>query len=211
MKEVIKRLFGEEFNNLLALNLITAALCVPVVTAGPALLALVGTLIKIVDNRCQLSRVREYKALLKKKFWKGVAFEVVFGLYGAAMLWCLSLGRALGESGDVLRVFATAVSFLAAMVSVPVALILAGMEVPFGEAFWNGVCLALGRFPRALLSAACVYGAIAAGVLFYPISLVLFIVILISVIAVLSLAILWPAFKVLVLDACEGGERGPEA
>ena len=48
MKSVLKRLFGEEFNNLLAMNLITAVLCVPVVTAGPALLALMGTLIKIM-------------------------------------------------------------------------------------------------------------------------------------------------------------------
>ena len=203
MKAVIKRLFGEEFNNLLAMNLITAVLCVPVVTAGPALLALLGTLIKIVDDRCQLSRVREYKALLKKKFWKGVVFEVTFGLYGGAMLWCLSLGNALGESGAPLRVAAMAASILAAVVSVPVALILAGVEMPFFQAFWNGVCLALGRFPRALVSAACVYGAITAGVLFYPISLMLFIVIMISVTAVLSLAVLWPALKPLVLDACE--------
>lgn len=203
MKAVIKRLFGEEFNNLLAMNLITAVLCVPVVTAGPALLALMGTLIKIVDDRCQLSRVREYKSMFKKKFWKGVIFELVFGLYAAAILWCLSLGEALGANGDILRVIATAVSFFAAMVSVPVAMILAGVEISFGGAFWNGVCLALGRFPRAACSALCVYGAIVAGVLFYPISLMLFIVILISTIAVLSLAILWPAFKPLVLDACQ--------
>ena len=103
MKAVMKRLFGEEFNNLLAMNLITAALCVPVVTAGPALLALLGTLIKIMDDRCSLSRVKEYKALFQKKFWKGVALEAVMLTYGAAMVWCLSLGSALGEGGTVLR------------------------------------------------------------------------------------------------------------
>ena len=203
MKAVIKRLFGEEFNNLLFMNLITAALCVPVVTAGPALLALLGTLIKIVDGRCQLSRLKEYKAMFKKKFWKGVGFEVVFGLYAVSILWCLSLGEHLGENGDILRVVAMAVSFVAAVVSVAVALILAGVEIPFGQALWNGVCLALGRFPRAAMSALCVYSAIAAGVLFYPISMVFFIVILLSVVAVLALAILWPAYELLILDACE--------
>ena len=203
MKAVIKRLFGEEFNNLLFMNLITAALCVPVVTAGPALLALLGTLIKIVDGRCQLSRLKEYKAMFKKKFWKGVAFELVFGLYAVSILWCLSLGEHLGENGDILRVVAMAVSFVAAVVSVAVALILAGVEIPFGQALWNGVCLALGRFPRAAMSALCVYSAIAAGVLFYPFSMVFFIVILLSVVAVLALAILWPAYELLILDACE--------
>lgn len=43
----IKRLFGEEFNSLLLLNLITAALTLPVVTLGPALVALYGTLYKL--------------------------------------------------------------------------------------------------------------------------------------------------------------------
>lgn len=207
MKAVMKRLFGEEFNNLLAMNLITAALCVPVVTAGPALLALLGTLIKIMDDRCSLSRVKEYKALFQKKFWKGAALEAVMLTYGAAMVWCLSLGSALGEGGTVLRVVAMAALFVACVVSVPVAMILSGVEMPFTQAFWNGVCLALGRFPRAALSALCAYGAVALGVLFYPISLVLFIVILISAVAVVSLAILWPAFRPLVLDACEDPEE----
>ena len=94
-------------------NLITAALCVPVVTAGPALLALLGTLIKIMDDRCSLSRVKEYKALFQKKFWKGVALEAVMLTYGAAMVWCLSLGSALGEGGTVLRVVAMAALFVA--------------------------------------------------------------------------------------------------
>lgn len=68
----IKRLFGEEFNTLLFLNLLTAALMLPVVTIGPALLALNGTLIKILDNTCDIRRVREYWRLFKKKFWKGI-------------------------------------------------------------------------------------------------------------------------------------------
>lgn len=45
MKTAIKRLFGEEFNNLLFLNLLTVLFCLPVVTIGPTLLALNGTLI----------------------------------------------------------------------------------------------------------------------------------------------------------------------
>ena len=210
MKAAVKRLFGEEFNNLLFMNLITAALCVPVVTAGPALLALLGTLIKILDDRCQLNRLKEYRTLFKKKFWKGVIFEAVFGLYGVAIVWCLSLGNVLGEEGTALRVAALAVSFLAAMVSVPVALILAGVEMPFGAAFWNGVCLALGRFPLAAMSALWVYGVILAAVLFYPVSLAFVLMIMISAMAAIALTILWPAYRPLVLDACEEGTKGLE-
>lgn len=203
MRAVMKRLFGEEFNNLLFMNLLTAALCVPIITAGPALMALMGTLIKIVDNRCELNRLKEYKALFKKKFFKGVLFEAVVLLYGAAMLWCLSLADALGEGGTVLRVATLAVGFIACVVSVPVWLILAGVEMPFGAAFWNGVCLALGRFPLAAMSALWVYGVVLAAVLFYPVSLVFVVMILISTMAVIALAILWPAYGPLVLEACE--------
>ena len=203
MRAVMKRLFGEEFNNLLFMNLLTAALCVPIITAGPALMALMGTLIKIVDNRCELNRLKEYKALFKKKFFKGVLFEAVVLLYGAAMLWCLSLADALGEGGTVLRVATLAVGFIACVVSVPAWLILAGVEMPFGAAFWNGVCLALGRFPLAAMSALWVYGVVLAAVLFYPVSLVFVVMILISTMAVIALAILWPAYGPLVLEACE--------
>lgn len=203
MRAVMKRLFGEEFNNLLFMNLLTAALCVPIITAGPALMALMGTLIKIVDNRCELNRLKEYKALFKKKFFKGVLFEAVVLLYGAAILWCFSLADALGEGGTVLRVATLAVGFIACVVSVPVWLILAGVEMPFGAAFWNGVCFALGRFPLAAMSALWVYGVVLAAVLFYPVSLAFVVMILISAMAVIALAILWPAYGPLVLEACE--------
>lgn len=75
MKYVLKRLFGEEFNNLLLLNLLTVGLCIPVVTAGPAILAMKGTLVKILDDRCDLRRIHEFWGLFKKKFWKGLLFE----------------------------------------------------------------------------------------------------------------------------------------
>ena len=70
MSANIKRLFGEEFNSLLFLNLITAALMLPVVTIGPAVVALHGTLFKILDDSCGRSRVKEFWGLFKKKFLK---------------------------------------------------------------------------------------------------------------------------------------------
>ena len=98
MKYVLKRLFGEEFNNLLLLNLLTVGLCIPVVTAGPAILAMKGTLVKILDDRCDLRRIHEFWGLFKKKFWKGLLFEVLFILYGMMLLWCKSLADNVGGS-----------------------------------------------------------------------------------------------------------------
>lgn len=71
MKYVLKRLFGEEFNNLLLLNLLTVGLCIPVVTAGPAILAMKGTLVKILDDRCDLRRIHDSGGCSRRNSGRG--------------------------------------------------------------------------------------------------------------------------------------------
>lgn len=203
MKQVIKRLFGEEFNNLLFMNVITALLCIPIVTIGPALLALTGTLVKVMDGRCQYKRVKEYFALFKKKFWKGILFELVVAVYGFLIVWCASLAAELGSKGTVLGLVAMVFGVLAAIISVVFCILLASTEMPFLQTLWNAVFFTLGRFPRSLLSALCVWGVVIVAYLFYPISVVFLIVICISATSVLSLAAIWPALDELVLSCYE--------
>lgn len=199
----MKRLFREEFNNLLFMNLLTAVLCLPVVTIGPALLALNGTLVKIVDERCQLDRVKEYFSLLKSKFWQGVLFELLFAGYAFILLWSQSLALQLNEGGDFVLILTFIMTILAAVVSVCVFFILSSVRIPFTHALWNGLLLAIGRFPRAALSALCVYGMLYLGMLLYPVSVLPVIVIMLSVTAVLSLGCIWPALDELVLSVCD--------
>lgn len=150
MKYVLKRLFGEEFNNLLLLNLLTVGLCIPVVTAGPAILAMKGTLVKILDDRCDLRRIHEFWGLFKKKFWKGLLFEVLFILYGMMLLWCKSLADNVGGSAGRPLLYAAALGgLLACIVSVCAVTILASVQMPFSQAMWNALCLAIGRLPRS--------------------------------------------------------------
>ena len=203
MRYTMKRMFQEEFNNLLFMNLLTAALCLPVVTIGPALLALNGTLVKIVDDRCRLNRVQEFFSLFKSKFWHGVVFELLFAGYAFILLWSQSLALHLGDYSDFLLILTLIMTILAAIVSVCVFFILASVRMSFTQALWNGFLLALGRFPRAALSALCVYGMLYLGLMLYPVSVLLAAVIMISVTAVLSLACIWPALDELVLSVCE--------
>ena len=165
MLYVIKRLFREEFNNLLFLNLLTAALCLPVVTIGPALLALTGTLVKIADDRCHISRIREFWGLFKSKFWHGVLFELLLAAYAFVLLWSQSLALELSDGSDFVLILTFMFTVLAAAVSVSVAAILASVRAPFGQSLWYGLLMALGRFPRAGLCALCVYGMLYAGFL----------------------------------------------
>ena len=203
MGYVIKRLFGEEFNNLLFLNLLVTLLCMPVITIGPALLALTGTLVKILDDRCQLDRVKEFWGLFKSKFLAGVLFELLLAAYAFMLLWSQSLALQLGEGKDFVLVLTLLFTILAAVVSVSTGVILASVKAPFGQCLWNGLILAVGRFPRVAMSAVCVYGMLYVGFLLYPISVVPMMIIMISTTAVLSLACIWPALDELVLSACD--------
>ena len=185
----IKRLFGEEFNSLLLLNLITAALTLPVVTLGPALVALYGTLYKVLDDTCDRSRVRQFWTLFKAKFWKGVLLELTVGGYGAMLLWCSALAGKLGDRGLVLWMVTVLMGSWAALSSVCVCQLLAG------TALWNGICLALGRLPLSLLAALSTYGVLIVCYLLYPISILPLAVILLSAMAALAASILTPAVQ----------------
>lgn len=203
MRYSIKRLFTEEFKTLLFLNLLTALLCLPIVTMGPALLALNGTLVKILDDRCQLDRTREYFHLFKKKFLQGFLFELLFAAYAFLLLWSYSLGLRLENGQEVVLIMTLIMGIFAAVISVCLVFVLSSVTMPFSQALWNSVILALGRFPRAVLSAVCVYGMIYLGIALYPISVVPIVIIMISVTAVLSLGCFWPALEDLVLDPAE--------
>ena len=195
MSANIKRLFGEEFNSLLFLNLITTALMLPVVTIGPAVVALHGTLFKILDDSCGRSRVKEFWGLFKKKFLKGLLLELVAGGYGALLLWCSAVAADQGSRGTVLWVLTVLMGFWAALSSVCVCQLLASTELVFGAALWNGVCLALGRLPRAFLASLCIFGTLTVCYLLYPISILPLAVILLSAMAALSVSILFPSVK----------------
>lgn len=197
----IKRLFGEEFNSLLFLNLLTVALMLPIITIGPAVLALNGTLIKILNDTCARKRIGEYWGLFKKKFWKGVLLELGVGSYGAILLWCASVADQQNERGVVLWAITVLMGFLASLAGICVCQILATTELRFIDALWNGVCLTLGRLPQVLLAALGTYGALVICYLLYPVSILPLAVILLSAMAALSVSVLFPSIKELVMDA----------
>ncbi len=206
MFPAIKRLFSEEFNTLFFLNLLVAALCLPIVTIGPALLAMTGTLVKILDNRCGLNRVKEFWHLFRTKFWQGILLEALVVAYAAILLMSQTLSLQLGEFSDVLLVLVLILSVVAAMVSVCLCVILASVKIPFGQALWNSILMALGRFPRVFASTLCAYGVAYLGILFYPDSLFPLAIILISATAAVSLSCIWPDLNELVLSQCEDEE-----
>lgn len=203
MIQALKRLFTEELTNLILLNLLTVVLCLPVFTIGPALMALNGTILSILDDRCHRKVWEQFRQTFLSKFRVGLLYEILVAGYCFLLLYCQSLGTALGDAGEPVLVLTAVIGFFAAMVSVTTLQIAAGVRQSFWVSLWNGVLLALGRFPQALLSTLVVYGMLAAAYLLYPISLVPAIVILVAVTAAVSISCLWPSYQALVLEPCD--------
>lgn len=213
MTSILKRLFGEEFGNLLILNLLTVACSLPVITFVPAVIALWGTLIRVLDGRCELDRKKTYWALFKANLGKGILAELLIAAYGAMLLWCFSLAERLGDGAQLLWIAALSVSFLAAAVSVWLLLLLASSNaMRLREALWNAVCLSLGRLPRSLLAVLFTYGIAYGMFLLYPVSLIPCIVVVLSCMAALTVAACYQPLWDLVLsqwpDEPDSGDDG---
>ncbi|MBQ6672201.1 MAG: DUF624 domain-containing protein [Spirochaetales bacterium] len=205
MKKFLKRTLGEEMDSLIILNLITCGLCLTVVCAGPAVLALTGLIIKINDDRADKSRIREYFALFKKKFVNGLIYEIVLAAYVAVLIASQTLGLRLETSSPavsmVVQTLVILGFFIAAIVSVCTSIVLSAWETPFGTGLWNGICLAFGKLPRAFLSALVVYGFLyLLYPVFWPVSAVFYIFIMISLTCVMKVAFMWAPVCTLLLD-----------
>ena len=205
MKVFLKRTLGEEMDSLILLNLITCGLCLTVVCAGPAVLALTGLIIKINDDRADRNRIREFFAIFKKKFVNGLIYEIVLAAYVAVLIVSQTLGVRIQESNPaaarVVETFVILGFFLAAIVSVCTSIVLSAWETSFGTGLWNGICLAFGKLPRAFLSALVVYGFLyLLYPVFWPVSAVFYVFIMISLTCVFKVAFMWSPVCTLLLD-----------
>lgn len=196
---ILKRLFSEEWKTLLEINVMAAVLALPVITAGPALLAMYGVLVRLADDRCDGSRRAEFWTLFKAKFLHGVLVEVIAAAYGFAMFWCLAVaGQLSGAQQLVLRVLSFLSLFLAAGTGAFLIPLLGGAKMRFSAAFWNALRLAFGCLPRTLLSLVATGAVILFGAALFPMSVVPLAVFVVAAGAAVSVAVVWPAIDELI-------------
>ena len=97
--ELLKRLFLEEWKALLLANLLFTAFSLPLLTVGPALLAMNGVLTRRADDRGNSSCWVDFWYVFKAKFWRGIQLEAVVGLYLLIILWSASVAGQLDGAG----------------------------------------------------------------------------------------------------------------
>lgn len=199
--ELLKRFFCEEWKTLLLVNILAAVFSLPLITAGPALLAMNGVLIRLADGRCGISRWEEFWSVFKGKFWRGIQLEALAGLYLLAMLWSVALADNLEGTGRAaVWLFLSLSLFLAATASVYLVPLLADSRIPFFQALWDAVFLAAARLPRSILAAAAVYGLAYGFLLLYPISVLPYAMFAAAAAAAVSTAVVWPAIDKLIFS-----------
>lgn len=196
---LLKRLILEEWSTLLVVNLLAVLLSLPLVTIGPALLAMNGVLTRLVDDRFAGSTKDVFLTVFKEKIWRGIQLEIVAVLYVLAMLWCIAVADVLEGMGQMLLNGTLWISlFLAAITSVYLVPLLCDSDTPFFRALWNSLLLAFARLPQSILAVVCVYGLMFGFWLLYPISILPYAMIVLAAAAALSIAFTWPVIDELI-------------
>lgn len=197
--QLLKRLFSEEWKTLLLVNILFSAFSLPLVTAGPALLAMTGVLTRRADDRGSVSCWTDFWAVFKEKFWRGVQMEAAAAVYLAVILWSVSVaGRMEGAGREALKLFVLLSVSLAAGASVYLVPLLADSTIPFAACLCNAVLLAFARLPRTLLAVTGVYGLLAVFVLLYPVSVLPYAMFVLAAATALAVALVWPAILELI-------------
>ena len=185
---------------MLPLSAAAALCCVPLVTAGPAVLALNGVLVRLADGRGESGRLAMFWSVFRARFRRGLVLEGVAGLYLLTLMFSLALADHLEQGAGLVRTAVFLSASLAAMVSVYWVILLCDSDIPVFTALWNAVCLAMACLPRSLLSAAAVWGMTLLFILLYPISVLIYTLFLLAAAAAVPAAIVWPAVDTLILS-----------
>ena len=188
----LKRLFGEEWKNLMLLSIAAAVFSLPLITIGPSLLALHGVLMRIMDGTCDLDRFREFRSLFRACFWRGLMLEAAAAGYLLVLFWCVALQDAMGSGKAALQTALWVSLFLAGGVAVYLIPLLADKSLSGRQALRGAVDLAVLCLPQTVLATLALYGSIFLFALLYPVSFLLYLLFGLGALAAVTVSLVWP-------------------
>lgn len=142
--------------DLMILNLIFVACCIPIVTIGPALTAMYYVTLKMADNE-EGYIVRGFFKSFRQNFRQALIIWVIMLLIGALLATdLLILREASGTLLQFMRVFILATLIVYLMVLIYVFPILARFENSVKATMKNALFMAILDFPRTILMAAII-------------------------------------------------------
>lgn len=149
--------------DLLLINLITAVLCIPVVTIGPAFIAMHDITIRIVRGE-EGYIVRPYFQAFASNFKQGMLMSLVLVVAGGFLY--LDYLAALAYIPE-LKVGIIAIGVIVLAISFYAFALFARYENKFGATLKNAAALSVGYFPRTLFMVVCSIGLWVVCIQFY--------------------------------------------
>lgn len=144
--------FLSDLFDLMVLNLITLLLCIPVVTAVPALIALHYMALRMA-RREQTYMIKPYFKSFRENFKQGFLIGLIF--IAAAMVLAVDV-QIISHTDAMPTMFKIGIAAVAIIVILLFSWVIplqSRFENTIGGTFRNSVLLSLGNFPRTLLMA----------------------------------------------------------
>ncbi|MEG0853338.1 MAG: YesL family protein, partial [Angelakisella sp.] len=199
-------ILGREFWSLLVLNLTYVLACIPIITIGPATVALNRVTITMVRDQ-NVYPWRDFWDAMRKNWKQGLLFGIPATLFVAAAIW-INLGMLLGGATTLSMAFIFLWTFLGVSLGCYIFPMAAYVDLPSLPMLKNSMFLiVLGKF-RTIAAVAVSIAASTLAIAYFPISPM--VMIFLGYFAFLSLFIsfmVWPVIERFVIN---GGEQPAE-
>jgi uncharacterized membrane protein YesL len=183
------------FMVLIILNLMFVVCSIPVVTIGASLAALNRVCSQMADGQPMLYVAKEFWDAFRQNFKQGLAAGAVAAVYLGALYYAFRVLDFVRSTSLILRVILLVAAVVFAMVALYVFPQIGMLRLTLRQIFNNAVRLTLLRLGPSLC-AVLLGGAVLLGPLwFWPMSLLLYLVLLVSLSALICCSITWPLIR----------------
>ena len=190
--------------DLLVLNLLTVVLSIPVITMGPAIIAMNEIIIHIVRGE-EGYTVQPYFKAFKANFKKGVLMSLILAAAGAILYFDYLAALAyipMMKAGIIaIGIIILAISFYAFA-------LLARYENTFRGTLKNAALLAVGNFPKTLFMTVCAVGLWIVCIHFYQFGIPILILLGLSLPCYVNILLINSVFRQMDGDVDEDDEDG---
>ena len=180
---------------LIMVNFLFVLCCIPVVTVGPALVALNRITCLLADGKMLIYPIREFWDAFRSNFKQGFLAGLLGIGYFTAVSYCVWLLNQTGSTSLFLwMVLAFAVAAFA-MCMLYVFPQIAMLKLELKQIFGNAVRLMLVRLKQSILGVLLSVAIILLPLVFWPWTMLLYLVILFSASTLIACSFVWPGIR----------------
>ncbi len=203
-------IFARDFGDLVKLNLLFIISCIPLITIGPAIVALSAVMVKRIRNKpCYV--FHEYKLAFKENFKRslpaGLIVTLLLSMSGFAVWY---YGSTYNANDNIVFLALTSVTVLLTVListgSCYLYTMIALIDLPLKQQFRNAVLLTFGFLPRTALFFVICLVLWALMINFIVFTFLLFIIIFFSIVNLIINMNVWPVLEKVFVTGMDNKE-----